>query len=92
MLGVAAPTWPARPAPLATVPRSTPVHQAVYPDAERIRWRPYNGQPRGRDLIRMAPWFNDGSLWVRIARRYYVEDAAAAHREVERGIPAGSSS
>ena len=34
---------------------AAPVHQAVYPDAERIRWRPYNGQPRGRDLIRMAP-------------------------------------
>ena len=35
------------------------MHQAVYPDAERIRWRPYNGQPRGRDLIRMAPIVDD---------------------------------
>jgi NADPH:quinone reductase-like Zn-dependent oxidoreductase len=34
------------------------------PDAERVTWRHYNGQPRGSRLIRMAPWFDDGTLSV----------------------------
>ena len=50
---------------------------------------PYNGQPRGSDLIRMAPWFDDGLLAVDIARRYYWQDAAAAHREIEKGHARG---
>jgi NADPH:quinone reductase-like Zn-dependent oxidoreductase len=37
----------------------------------------------------MAPWFDDGSLGVHIARRYYWQDAAAAHREVEKGHTRG---
>jgi len=68
---------------------ATPVRQAAYPDADRVRWRPYNGQPRGSDLIRMAPWFDDGLLDVDIARRYYWQDAAAAHREIEKGHTRG---
>src|SRR5215831_3736905 len=40
---------------------ATPVH-AELPAAERVRWQQYNGQPRGSGLIRMAPWFDDGSL------------------------------
>jgi NADPH:quinone reductase-like Zn-dependent oxidoreductase len=68
---------------------ATPVHLAAYPDADRVRWRPYDGQPRGSRLIRMAPWFDDGSLSVHIARRYYWQDAAAAHREVEQGHTRG---
>ena len=68
---------------------ATPVHQAAYPDADRVRWQPYNGQPRGSDLIRMAPWFDDGLLDVDIARRYYWQDAAAAHREIEKGHTRG---
>ena len=68
---------------------ATPVHEAAYPDANRVRWQPYNGQPRGSDLIRMAPWFDDGLLDVDIARRYYWQDAAAAHREIEKGHTRG---
>ncbi len=68
---------------------ATPVHQPAYPDADRVRWQPYNGQSRGSDLIRMAPWFDDGSLEVHIARRYYWQDAAAAHREIEKGHTRG---
>jgi NADPH:quinone reductase-like Zn-dependent oxidoreductase len=68
---------------------ATPVHLAAYPDADRVRWRPYDGQPRGSRLSRMAPWFDDGSLSVHIARRYYWQDAAAAHREVEQGHTRG---
>jgi NADPH:quinone reductase-like Zn-dependent oxidoreductase len=68
---------------------ATPVHQAAYPEADRVRWQPYNGQPRGSRLARMAPWFDDGSLSVEIAGRYYWHDAASAHREVEKGHTRG---
>jgi NADPH:quinone reductase-like Zn-dependent oxidoreductase len=68
---------------------ATPVRQAAYPDADRVRWQPYNGQQRGSDLIRMAPWFDDGLLDVHITRRYYWQDAAAAHREIEKGHARG---
>ena len=36
-----------------------------------------------------APWFDDGSLGVHIARRYYWQDAAAAHGEVAKGHTRG---
>ncbi len=68
---------------------ATPVHASQYPDAERVRWQAYDGRPEGSRLIRMAPWFDDGSLSVHIARRYYWHDAAAAHRDVERGHTRG---
>jgi NADPH:quinone reductase-like Zn-dependent oxidoreductase len=68
---------------------ATPVHRAEYPGTERVRWQPYNGQPSGSGLIRLAPWFDDGSLTVEIARRYWWQDAAAAHREVEAGHTRG---
>jgi NADPH:quinone reductase-like Zn-dependent oxidoreductase len=68
---------------------ATPVH-AELPDAERgIRWQPYDGQASGTRLIRMAPWFDDGSLSVTIARRYYWQNAAAAHRDIEAGHTQG---
>ncbi len=60
-----------------------------YPDAERLDWRHYIGKPSGSNLIRMAPWFDDGSLEVHIARRFFWTDAAAAHREVENGHTRG---
>ncbi len=67
---------------------ATPVH-AEYPDAQRVNWQSYNGQPSGSRLIRMAPWFDDGLLAVHVAARYYYEDAATAHRRVERGHTRG---
>ena len=67
---------------------ATPVH-AGRPDGQRVRWQPYNGQPSGSRLIRMAPWFDDGSLSVTIARRYYWENAADAHQAVEAGHTRG---
>jgi NADPH:quinone reductase-like Zn-dependent oxidoreductase len=68
---------------------AAPVHPGTFPDAERVDWRPFNGQPRGSGLIRLAPWFDDGSLSVHVSRRYYWHDAAAAHREVEQGHTRG---
>ncbi len=68
---------------------ATPVHADSYPDADRVQWRSYNGQPLGRGLIALAPWFDDGSLDVHISRRFYWKDAAAAHRAVEQGHTRG---
>jgi NADPH:quinone reductase-like Zn-dependent oxidoreductase len=67
---------------------ATPVH-AGYPDADRVTWRSYNGQPRGSRLIGLAPWFDDGLMSVTIEARYYYEDAATAHRRVEQGHTRG---
>jgi NADPH:quinone reductase-like Zn-dependent oxidoreductase len=60
-----------------------------FPDAERVTWHHYVGQPRGSSLIRMAPWFDDGSLEVRIARRFFWSDAPAAHRQIDTGHTRG---
>jgi NADPH:quinone reductase-like Zn-dependent oxidoreductase len=67
---------------------ATPVH-AELPEDDRVRWVRYAGQPRGSRLIRMAPWFDDGSLSVTVQARYYWQDAAEAHREIERGHTRG---
>lgn len=60
-----------------------------FPDAGRVTWRQYVGQPSGSNLIRMAPWFDEGSLEVHIERRYFWKDAAAAQREVDNGHTRG---
>lgn len=67
---------------------ATPVH-ADLPGSSRVRWVQYDGLSRGSRLIRMAPWFDDGSLTVTTAARYYWHDAARAHREIERGHTRG---
>lgn len=61
---------------------ATPV-RGEYTDAQRVRWQHYDGLPRGSRLIRMAPWFDDGSLTVTVQARYDWQDAAEAHRVVE---------
>jgi NADPH:quinone reductase-like Zn-dependent oxidoreductase len=67
---------------------ATPV-PADFPDAQRVRWENYNGQPRGSRLIRMAPWFDDGSLVVEVQARYPWQDAAEAHRAAQQGHTRG---
>jgi NADPH:quinone reductase len=67
---------------------ATPVH-AELPDAEHVHWRAYNGEPRGSRLIRMAPWFDDGSLSVHIEARYFITDAADALRRAAQGHTRG---
>jgi len=67
---------------------ATPVH-ADLPDAQHVHWEQYNGERSGTRLIRMAPWFNDESLTVNIQARYFWQDAAEAHTEVERGHTRG---
>ena len=67
---------------------ATPV-RADYPGAQRVRWQHSEGQPRGSRLIRMAPWFDDGSLTVTVQARYFWLNATEAHREVEKGHTRG---
>jgi NADPH:quinone reductase-like Zn-dependent oxidoreductase len=67
---------------------ATPVH-AEAPGGQHVRWRRYNGQARGSRLIRLAPWFDDGSLTVTVQARYFWLNAAEAHREVEKGHTRG---
>ena len=67
---------------------ATPVH-AEAPETKRIRWQQYTGQPSGTRLIHMAPWFDDESLKVILQARYFWQDAAEAHRVIERGHTQG---
>ena len=67
---------------------ATPVH-ADLPDAGRVRWVQYNGEARGSSLIRMAPWFDDGSLSVTLQDSYFFRDAANAQTVVEGGHTRG---
>jgi NADPH:quinone reductase-like Zn-dependent oxidoreductase len=67
---------------------ATPMHVDL-PRSERVRWQHYDGQPRGSRLIRMAPRFDDGSLSVTVQARYYWQDAAQAHRDIEGGHTRG---
>ena len=67
---------------------ATPVHAEV-PDRQRVQWKVYNGKKRGSRLIRLAPWFDDGSLTVTLQDRYFWHNAAEAHREVEKGHTEG---
>ena len=68
---------------------ATPVYADQFPESERVQWQQYNGAPRGSNLIRMGPWFDDGSLEVHISRRFFLADAPEAHREVEKGHTRG---
>jgi NADPH:quinone reductase-like Zn-dependent oxidoreductase len=58
-------------------------------DTGRVHWKPYNGQQKGSTLIRMAPWFDDGSLSVTVQARYFFRDAAKAQTVVEDGHTRG---
>jgi NADPH:quinone reductase-like Zn-dependent oxidoreductase len=60
-----------------------------YPEQDRVTWRHYNGQARGSRLIRMAPWFDDGTLAIEVSGRYSWQDAAQAHRVVGEGHTRG---
>ena len=67
---------------------ATPVH-AKPPASDRVSWVKYDGEPRGSGLIRMGPWFDDGSMSVTVQARYYWHNAAKAHEIVEGGHTEG---
>ena len=66
---------------------ATPVN-GDYADADRVTWRHYNGEMSGTRLIRLAPWFDDGTLSVEVAH-YSWRDAARAHQLVGEGHTRG---
>jgi NADPH:quinone reductase len=68
---------------------ATAVAADEYPDRNRVRWEHYDGERSGSRLIKMAPWFDDGTLAVHVVRRYYLADAQAAHTTVEQGHTRG---
>ncbi len=67
---------------------ATPVH-GDRPADGRVRWQPYDGKPLGSRLVAMSPWLDDGTLSVSIQARYYLDDAAEAHRAIEKGHTRG---
>jgi NADPH:quinone reductase-like Zn-dependent oxidoreductase len=64
---------------------ATPVPVDAFPDSDRVRWTHYNGKPSGTSLIRMAPWFDKGSLEVHVTKRFFWSDAASAQGLVDEG-------
>jgi NADPH:quinone reductase len=64
---------------------ATPVHSDAYPDDSRVQLIRYNGEPRGSDLIALAPWFDEGVVSVHVSRAVYWNEAPAAHSELEAG-------
>jgi NADPH:quinone reductase len=68
---------------------ATPVHGENQPEGDRVHWVSYDGQPSGTGLIALGPWFDDGTLSVHVARKFFWQDAAAAHRELENGHTRG---
>src|SRR5262249_8858336 len=67
---------------------ATPV-RAELPGTNRVRWQTYSAGPRGSRLIRMAPWFDDGSVSVTVQARYYWHNRAEAHRVISEGHTRG---
>jgi NADPH:quinone reductase-like Zn-dependent oxidoreductase len=67
---------------------ATPVH-AELPDPGNVRFAPHDGKESGSSLIRLAPWFDDGSLSVTLQARYFFQDAPKAHAAVESGHSRG---
>lgn len=67
---------------------ATPV-RGDQPDGDRVHWITYDGQSRGSGLIALGPWFDEGTLSVHVARKFFWKDAAAAHRQIEDGHTPG---
>ena len=67
---------------------ATPVH-AELPQSRRVSWQPYDGKPLGSRLVKMGPWFDDGTLSGSVQGRYYLNDAATAHAAIESGHTRG---
>jgi NADPH:quinone reductase len=64
---------------------ATPAHSGDAPADGRVRVQHYNGPLDGHRLIRLAPALDDGGVAVVVSARFDLDDAAAAHRQVEQG-------
>lgn len=68
---------------------ATPAHGGDSPTDGRVQLRRYNGPLEGHRLIRLAPALDKGALALVVSTRFDLDDASAAHRQVEQGHTRG---
>jgi NADPH:quinone reductase-like Zn-dependent oxidoreductase len=68
---------------------ATPARGGEEPTDGRVRLHRYQGPLDGQRLARLAPALDDGAIALVISARYDLEDAPAAHRELEQGHTCG---
>jgi len=68
---------------------ATPAYGGDLPDDGRVRVQHYDGPRDGHRLIRLAPALDDGGVALVVSTRYDLDDAAAAHRQVEQAHTRG---
>jgi NADPH:quinone reductase-like Zn-dependent oxidoreductase len=68
---------------------ATPAHGGDAPDDGRVRVQHYNGPLDGRRLIRLAPAIDNGRVALVVSARFDLDDAAAAHRQIDQGHTRG---
>ncbi|NJC68485.1 NADP-dependent oxidoreductase [Planosporangium thailandense] len=68
---------------------ATPAPGGEIPPGRRVQLLRYQGPMDGRRLARLAPILDEGTVALIISARFDLEDAPAAHTEVERGHTRG---
>lgn len=68
---------------------ATPTPGGELPPGRRVQLLRYQGPMDGRRLARLAPILDEGTVALIISARFDLEDAPAAHEEVERGHTRG---
>jgi NADPH:quinone reductase-like Zn-dependent oxidoreductase len=68
---------------------ATPAPGGDDPADGRVRLRRYHGPMEGHRLIRLAPALDDGAVSLVVSARFDLDDAPAAHQQVERGHTRG---
>jgi NADPH:quinone reductase-like Zn-dependent oxidoreductase len=68
---------------------ATPTPGGEVPAGRRVQLLRYQGPMDGGRLARLAPLLDDGAVALIISARFDIEDAPAAHRQVEQGHTRG---
>jgi NADPH2:quinone reductase len=68
---------------------ATPAYGGIPPADGRVRVQHYDGPRDGRRLIRLAPALDGGGVALVVSTRLDLDDAAAAHRQVEQAHTRG---
>jgi NADPH:quinone reductase-like Zn-dependent oxidoreductase len=68
---------------------ATPARGGEAPTDGRVRVRRYDGPMEGHRLIRLAPALDNGAVALVVSARYDLDDAAAAHQQVEQAHTRG---
>lgn len=72
---------------------ATPARRRVSDPAasadERVQLRHYSGPLEGHRLIRLGPVLDEGAVALVVSARFDLDDASAAHRQVEQGHTRG---